>query len=489
MTRLLATRRVFVTILGLGLLAMAARGVHDPDLWWHLRTGQEIVATHHVLHRDIFSYTRFGQPWIAHEWLSEVLIYLLFRAAGWAGLIVTFALVIAATFFLLYRQCAGRPYLAGLVVALGAVATIPSWGVRPQMLSLLLATIFLGMLRKAERAGPERLHFLWWMPALLLLWVNLHGGFLLGPALIALTLVGWSAEAWLGLRPWPEASTRLRQLGAVMVACLAVVPLNPNGLQIYRYPFETLESRTMMQYIAEWASPNFHSPDFKPFLLVLLLAWAAVAVSRKRLPPTQILLLSATACAGLTSGRHIPIFILVAVPIIAESLADLAQQHHWFSLMTESQVSPPGPKLLANLILLLAVSAFVAVRFSQVISAQAASEARYLPEAATEFIARQNLPGPVFNNYDWGGYFIARLYPQYRVFIDGRADLYGKLMDTFIDTAHAQGDWRRPLEEYRVRTVVLPPTSGLAGVLRLDHNWKNAFEDKQAVVFVRGLAY
>jgi hypothetical protein len=488
-TRLLATRRLFVIILGLGLLAMAARGVHDPDLWWHLRTGQEIVATHHVPHRDIFSYTRFGQPWIAHEWLSEVLLYLIFRVTGWAGLIVTFALVIAATFFLLYRQCAGKPYVAGLIVALGAVATIPSWGVRPQMLSLVLAAIFLGLLGKAERAGPNKLRFLWWMPPLLLLWVNLHGGFLLGPAFIALALAGWALEAWLGLRPWPDASARLRQLGTVLAACLVLVPLNPNGWEIYRYPFQTLQSRTMMQYITEWASPNFHSPDFKPFLLLLLLTWAAVAASHKRLSPTRILLLLAMGYAGLISGRHIPIFILVAVPVIAESLAEQAEQHRWLTLASDSPASPRVPKLLANLVLLLAMSVFVAIRFAGVIKGQSASEARYFPQAATRFIARQNLPGPIFNNYDWGGYFIAKLYPQYQVFIDGRADLYGKLMDTFIDAAQAQGEWQQPLEEYRVRTVVLPPTSGLAGVLRLDPHWNKRFEGKQAVVFVRGIPY
>ena len=488
-TRLLATRRVFVIILGLGLFAMAARRVRDPDLWWHLRTGQEIVATHHVLHRDIFSYTRFGQPWIAHEWLSEVLLFLLFRAAGWTGLIVASALLISATFLLLYRQCRGQPYLSGLVVALGAVATIPSWGVRPQMLSLLLAAVFLGLLAKTEHRGPGQLRFLWWMPPLLLLWVNLHGGFLLGPVLIALTLAGWSLEAWLGLRPWAEACVRLRQLGAVLVVCLLVVPLNPNGLQIYRYPFETLESRTMMQYIAEWASPNFHSPDFKPFLVVLLLTWAAVAISRKRLSGAQILLLSGTAYAGLSAGRHIPIFILVAVPIVAESLAELAEQHQWLAPADDSHAPMGRPKLLVNLALLLAVSAFVAIRSSQVIQTQSASEAAFFPHAATEFLARQNPPGPIFNNYDWGGYFIARLYPQYRVFIDGRADLYGKLLDPFMDTARGQGNWQKILEQYRVRTVVLPPTVGLAGILRLDPNWTKEFEDRQAVVFVRRIPY
>ncbi|MGE5724771.1 MAG: hypothetical protein ACM34G_06345, partial [Acidobacteriota bacterium] len=98
---------------------------------------------------------------------------------------------------------------------------------------------------------------------------------------------------------------------------------------------------------------------------------------------------------------------------------------------------------------------------------------------------RKNVPSPIFNYYDWGGYFIAKLYPQYRVFIDGRTDLYGKLMDNFSDTARGHGNWREALEKYQVRTVVVPPTSGLAGLLRLDGGWKKEFEDKQAVVFVR----
>jgi hypothetical protein len=104
-------------------------------------------------------------------------------------------------------------------------------------------------------------------------------------------------------------------------------------------------------------------------------------------------------------------------------------------------------------------------------------------------LAREKPPAPIFNNYDWGGYFIARLYPQYRVFIDGRADLYGSLMDSFMETAHGKGDWQQVLQQYGVRTVVLPPGTGLVGLLRLDANWRKIFEDKQAVIFVRKLSY
>jgi hypothetical protein len=480
---LLSTRRVFVVILGLGLLAMAARGVNDPDVWWHLRAGQEMVARHHVPRHDIFSYTRYGRPWIAHEWLSEFIFYLVFRGTGWAGLMVAFAGLIAATFLLLYQQCAGRPYVAGLMVALGAIATIPSWGVRPQMFSMLLAAVFLWLLDKARRSEPGQLRFLWWTPLLMLLWVNLHGGFLLGPALMAITLAGWAVEAWLGLENWAKAGARLQQLGFVLVACLAVIPINPNGFQLYRYPFQTLQSRTIVNYIVEWASANFHSADFKPFLGLLLLTWLVVGLSRKRLSPTQILLLLATAYGGLSAARHIPIFVLVAVPILAEGLEGLAERRHWFSPAEEASLPPA--KLAVNLVLVLAVCALTILRFHQVIRNQGAGEAENFPTAATEFLIREHPPAPVFNYYDWGGYFIAKLYPQYRVFIDGRTDLYGTLMDTFSDTARGEGNWRDGLQKYHVQTVVVPPASGLASLLRLDAGWKNAFEDKQAVVFVR----
>ena len=483
MTRLLSTRRVFVIILGLGLFAMAARGVHDPDLWWHLRAGQEIVTSHHVPHQDIFSFTRYGHPWVAHEWLTEIFLSLIFRAAGWTGLMLAFAGIISATFLLLYRQCAGKPYIAGLVVALGALATIPSWGVRPQMISLLLATIFLGLLRAAESGEARDLRRLWWMPGLMVLWVNLHGGYLLGPALMGITLAGWAVQAWLGLDSWPEARRRLRQLGLALAACLAVIPLNPNGWEIYRYPFQTLESKAMMQYIVEWASPNFHSTDFKPLLGLLLLTWLVVALARKRPSPTQLLLLLATAYGALYSTRHVPIFMLVAVPILAQGVQDLAGQRQWFREAAESPLAPM--KLSVNLVLVVAIAAMAGVRVHQLSKNQAKDQAKIFPEAVTAFLLRDHPPAPMFNYYDWGGYFIARLYPTYRVFIDGRADVYGKLMDTFSETSRGQGNWREGLEKYGVNTVVVPPTTGLAALLRLDAGWKKEFEDKQAVVFVR----
>ena len=146
MTELLSTRRIFVAVLALGLFTMAARGVIDPDVWWHLRTGQLILSNHALFHTDPYSFTRFGQPWVNHEWLSEVLLFIVYRVSGFGGLIVMFAAVIAATLLLVFTRCPGRPYLAALMTLWGAVASAPAWGVRPQMFSLLLASIFLVLL-------------------------------------------------------------------------------------------------------------------------------------------------------------------------------------------------------------------------------------------------------------------------------------------------------------------------------------------------------
>ncbi len=151
----LETRRVLVLLVALGLFAMSARSVTDPDVWWHLRTGELIIQTHSVPRADPYSFTRFGQPWVNHEWLSDVMIFTLYRWAGWGGLIVAFASIIGAALLLVFLRCPGHPFTAALITALGAVASAATWGVRPQMLSLLLASVLLLILQRFDQ-HPNR---------------------------------------------------------------------------------------------------------------------------------------------------------------------------------------------------------------------------------------------------------------------------------------------------------------------------------------------
>src|SRR5512137_2118101 len=131
------TRRLFVIALFLGLFAMILRPVADPDFWWHLRTGQLITETGSPPRTDPFSYTKFGEPWITHEWLSEILIYRLYQIGDYGLLVFIFSVIITTAFLLVYLRSPGKPYGAGFSVLLAALSSAPAWGVRPQMVSLL----------------------------------------------------------------------------------------------------------------------------------------------------------------------------------------------------------------------------------------------------------------------------------------------------------------------------------------------------------------
>src|SRR5882757_6039313 len=222
MKRLLRTEFIFLVVLFLGLFAMAARNVTDPDLWWHLKTGQYIAEHNSVPRTDPFSYTRAGQPWVAHEWLTELLLYQIHRIAGWCGLIVIFAAVLAAAFWLLYLRCGPAPYVAGVATLYAAWATAPLWGVRPQVLSLLLTSLWLLVLERSER-HPK---LFWWTLPLTLLWVNLHAGFAAGLALSALSLAGEWIERALGSSP-EQVGQRLGTSALILLLDLLIVPLNP----------------------------------------------------------------------------------------------------------------------------------------------------------------------------------------------------------------------------------------------------------------------
>jgi len=469
---------MFAVVLLFGLFAMTARNALDPDLWWHLRTGQWIVETGHVPHSDPFSFTRAGHAWISHEWLSEVVFYQLWKHGGAAALILFSAIITTAGFILLYLRCPGKRHWAAAATALGALASAPSWGVRPQMFTFTLASLLLWLLESGEY-HPK---LLLWIPPLFLLWLNLHAGFALGPALLLAYAVGLLLETAVGNTPWPEARPILLRVLLLLVACLALVPLNPSGAQLYRYPFDTLRSSGMRSFIAEWFSPDFHQSLYRPFLLVWLLLLTALAISRSRPKGRVIVPLLLTAFAALDAVRHIPIFILVAIPVIAAALPVNAAS------LAAAQRLPRSPRfrLLFNTVILVPIALFALVNWVILARNQETREAELFPKKAVSFLRAGNYPQRIFVYYDWGGYAIWKLYPEYRVFVDGRADLYGDdLLDQFKTAVRLQTGWRDVLDRWQVETVLVPTSSALAQALLLDPNWHAAFSDSKAIILLR----
>ena len=198
------------------------------------------------------------------------------------------------------------------------------------MITFLFASIYIALLSRYERDGQSRA--LWWMVPIMLLWVNFHAGYALGLALIGLYLISLVLD-----RKW----RLLRPLALVLLVCAATVPLNPNGFRMFSYPLETLTSPAMAAYIEEWASPNFHERTFLPLALLIFLLLGALALTPKRVRVGELFLIVVTGFGALRSVRHIPIFALIAAPVLARHLWHLIQSHGWEKSFTSREVPSP----------------------------------------------------------------------------------------------------------------------------------------------------
>ncbi len=456
---------------------MTARNAVDPDLWWHLRTGEWIMQTGQIPHSDPFSFTRAGSPWVSHEWLAEVAFYEIWKFSGAAGLIVFSAMVTTTGFLLLYWRCRARPHWAAAAVALGAVAAAPAWGVRPQMFTFVLASLLLWLLER----GEMRPRLLLWIPPLFLLWLNLHAGFALGPALLIVYGAGLGWEAAVGETAWIEIRPQLLRVLLTFMACLALVPFNPSGAQLYRYPLDVLRSAGMRSFIVEWLPPNFHQLLYLPVFLIWVALLFALGSSRARPKGRVAIPLFLTFLAALDAVRHIPILVLLAVPVIAAAFpASVGEASLPISLRSTS----PRLRLAFRVAILALMAGFAVIRWNSLVRRQGRTEAEAFPTHAVDYLRSHPMPARLFVYYDWGGYTIWRLYPEYRVFIDGRADLYGDdLLHEFQQISQLRAGWDKVLGQWGVQAVLVPP-SALAQGLLLDSRWHAEYTDSQAILFV-----
>lgn len=470
--KMLTTRRLFVALLALALWLIGIRQTIDPDLWWHLRTG-ELIWGQGIPRVDTFSFTVPGREWIAHEWLSQWFMWLVYRVGGLVGLIFFFALLVAITFMVVYWACSGRPYLAAFVVLLAALTAAPPMGSRPQMFNLFFLALFVWVV-EGVNSGRTPAKTLWFLIPLSVLWANFHSGYLTG----IFYLAAHSGATWLE-KGYPLAKKKAEGqllLPLVTIGAFLAAALNPNGFELWRYPFQTLGSQAMQSRIPEWQSPDFHIAHFRLFagmMGVQVMIWVA---SRHRPGWAELLLFFGTGAAGLNSSRNIPLFAIVNAPSLARHLATL-----WPAL-------PPArkqPKLLSwvNGLLLLLGLVGGGLWFGQQAAGNDQAIAAIYPVAAVDYLQATNLAEqPGYNSYPWGGYLIWRGLP---VFVDGRADLYGDdFLFYYVQTIDLAEKWQEPLQDYQVAYVLIEQDSNLARLLTVSPDWEMVFADDVAAIFV-----
>ncbi len=456
----------FVTTLG-GLLLL--RPALDPDLGWHLRAGQEVLAGGGPLTHDSFSFSLAGASWADFEWLWEAGLAALHRSGGMGMVIAAQAALLAAATLLVYgclrqRQCGALTASLATLLMLGNLLAYAN--VRPGLSGAFFCALYLWLIERARRSGS-------WLPLAVLLpvqvlWANVHGSYIQGPLLCATFGIGLLLER----REWRPATVYLGLAGSLVAASFA----NPLGAGLLRFTLGASNLGFNRDHNGEWLAPNFHSAAHFPLLLSLLLAMVLPLLNRGwKLGGPEVLLLAGSTLAVLSSNQFIPFYAVAGAPIIAQLLPRLSER-------LESRLALPALAAAVGLLTMLAGSAFINLRPE---AYQKSMRAQF-PVDAVGFIEQRQLQGPMFNEFDWGSYLISAL-PRLPVFVDGRTEMYG---DEFLRRYLAVETGEEPagtlFGEYHIRLALLKPHSPLANELRLIDGWQQLYEDDVAAVFSRG---
>lgn len=449
----------------------------DPDTYWHIAAGQWILQHLAVPASDPFSHSMTGAPWMAHEWLSEVLLAAAYAQAGWAGPVVLAVLAFAATLAYLTRFLLARlePIRALFLVALTASMLAVHLLARPHVFTWPLMALWVGSLVDAieDRRNPP-----WWLLGLIVLWANLHGGVTLGIVLGA----ALALEAVLAAPPGLRAAAAWRW-GAFVAMSVCALMATPWGWNSLWFTFHLMGPNVMREVIGEWKPTNFG--QFQPLELWLLLILGIALAGRLRLSWLRLLLLLGLVHLALTSVRNAAVLGLVSPFLVASALArgwksgeatasDAERLDRFFAAFAE----PARP-------LATATAAFAGV----LIMVLAAGSGRFVPpahstpEAAVAAALDAGAHGPVLNDYDFGGYLIFRGIP---VFMDGRADMYGRaFMESMFQAQREPDALVRTLAEYRIGWTLLRPGSPAIAALDGMPCWRRVYADGFVVSHVR----
>ena len=462
----------------------------DGDTGYHIRTGEIILRTWEVPTHDPYSFHSPPLKWTAHEWLSEVIMAVVFQLSGLTGVVLFFAFLLALTHWMLYESLRSRSddiYLCAIVTLLATASSSAHWLARPHAFSLLIT---LGWCHLLDRFQYKDQNTLFYLPPLMVLWVNFHGGFIIGLVLIGIYFAGNVAYALSSSGIKSQGYRRkAKTLLIVLLATLTASLINPFGWEILWFPIRVTSDRFIMDRVTEFLSPNFH--EVLPFKYMLLATIAALALSRSALNLIEVALVLLLSYMALYSARHISLFAIIVSPILLKSLESIVNQFSTNLLQSyrkrvgnllaiDADVKgflwPVGTLLLVGG---LTVAGILKFRFSD----------EKFPVAAVEFMKKEHITGNMFNNDEFGDYLIFSAWPEYRVFMDGRSDMYGeKFGSDYLRLANAQAGWKEVLEKYNITVVLFDTQSPMSAALSEQHDWQPIYSDRVATIFLKKIS-
>jgi hypothetical protein len=318
----------------------------------------------------------------------------------------------------------------------------------------------------------------------MLLWVNCHSGFMMGLVVLAVELGGSVVEGWVR---GERETRRWRVLAGVLGASVVAGLCSPNGIHSYIYPFTLLTHQSMLDSIGEWLSPNFHLTWLRPFEILLIGGMLCWGVSMRPRRVADVVMVLGLVQASLYSTRHVPIFAIVCAPIVAEHVGSgVRSAQAW---LAERLRMGTGLRLAAGGFALVGLLALVRLEWQRIPPRDwfaYCAQLDQFPHQAVDWLKANPGRGNLLNEYNWGGYCLYRLYPDQKVFIDGRAEVYfGQGFADYSQIVRLQAGWGDLLDQWHVDTILVPPDANLARALTLVGGWNVAYQDEKSVIFRR----
>ena len=461
--------------------------LNDADTGYHIRAGEYMINNLVVLRYDIFSYISPPLPWFAHEWLSEVIMALVYRLSGLTGVVIFFSILLALVPSLLFNSCRSLDrdiFLAVLFVLLATVSSTLHWLARPHIFSLVLTLIWYAILDQYQYKGQNRLYLL---PPLMLLWANIHGGFVVGFLLIGIYLCGNTAVFLFGKEANRSAAKdKCNKLAAFTAICLIFSLFNPRGYSLLLFPFRMLSNQWLLDHVSEFLSPNFH--ESLPYKYLLLLMVGILALSRRAVNAIEVMLVVVFTYMSLYSARYIPFFAVIITPILLRqaesglrSFDNRLVNFFWersknLELIDASTKGLVWPVLSVIGVWALALNGKIEFKF----------DGNKKPVAAVEFLKKEKIPGKMFNDDEFGDYLIYAAWPGYKVFLDGRLDMYGEAWGSqYLNIVTMRPGWEEVVEKNNFSWVFIGAEVPLSSVLLEKKNWRLIYADTVAYIFVK----
>jgi hypothetical protein len=447
----------------------------DPDVWWHMKDGQTIAATHHWPTVDPYSFTVHGTPWLAYEWLGDVAIGFVgnYGLRALAAFLIALGCVIVAALYYYATLCAGNSKAGFVSTLIVSTFAIGNFNLRPQMFGALFLVITLIVLELFRQGRPRAL---WILPPLFLLWVNAHGSWIIGLGVILVTLAGGLFEFQKGSVEGVRWTEKQRiQLELAFLGSLAVIPLTPYGTELAAYPFMVASSLPLnVENVVEWFPMPFNIFWGKLFLALLVGVFVLQALYQFKFRLQLWMLAIGGIVMACLHVRFVLLFSPFFAPIVAIMLA------RWID-----KYKRDVDKYAINFVLMAGV-VFAMIWYFPTRSDLQHRLEKDFPVRAVDFIHSHPVEGPLYNDYNYGGYLVAYL-PEHKVFIDGRGDLYelGGAFADYLQIARLQPAGFSVLKSYGIRTCLIGRGTALAVVLEGRPDWKKIYSDDTSVIFVR----